>query len=169
MIARQIGMEDAMPFPSEEQLKAIAVEASQKMAQMITLDKNGALTGRSLGARINPDWSIDIATFKQFARTKQVRRNPNIMFIWTAAPEQGAVQKVVFAKGKGEVISGDAVGQWYAEFMAKTGRQGMTAEQAAEQLDLIHFTPSELRFEGYAAEGATLTQEEVRTGYTIKF
>jgi hypothetical protein len=139
---------------------------------MITIDKNGLPTGRTLGATLNPDMTVDIVTSTEmgFKRVDQVKQNPGVLFLWwERGVDQGAVPRVIFAKGKGEVLGGDAVTEWYDKAVA-AGRQfeGTTREQAAGKWVIIRTQIKQLRAEGFTREGETLDRTEIRYGMTWK-
>ena len=157
-----------MALPSTEEAKEIALLFCQGMAQMVTIDRRGQPTGRTLGSRLKPDWSVDVFSYKSFKRIDQVRRKPNVLFIWEEQPASGT-KKVIFGKGKADVIDGEGCGQAYEEEMERRGvKSEMNAASAAERLSLVRVRLTELRLEGFAAPGSELLREDVRTGLTVR-
>lgn len=161
-------------MPSVEEMQAIVLDFCKppRASQMITIDKNGLPTGRSLGATLNPDLTIDIVTITNlgFKRADQVRRHPGVLFVWSEpAGDQGRVPRVIFAKCTAEVLSGDPVAEWYDQSVA-AGRnfEGTTREQVVATRVIIRATVKQFRAEGFAKEGETLDRTEVRYGMTWK-
>lgn len=161
-----------MAFPSIDEMQKIALTFCQppRFAQMITIDKNGFPTVRTLGGRLTPNWTVDIYTFKHFARLRHVRRNPHMAMVWTQPPEPGSssrTPKVIAAKGVAEIIEGEAMRPFAEERVAaSSGRDGMTVERYLNEVALIRFHITEFRAEGFAAEGSELTWDEVTSGMT---
>ncbi|GIW11754.1 MAG: hypothetical protein KatS3mg061_2811 [Dehalococcoidia bacterium] len=163
-----------MGMPSIEEMRQIVLEFCRppRVSQMVTIDRNGLPTGRTLGATLNPDYTVDIITIATlgFKRIEQVQRNPGVLFIWwerEASP--GPVPRVVFAKCLGEVLTGEPVLAWYDRAVA-AGRtfEGVTREQAAERWALIHCQVKQFRAEGFTRPGEALAREEIRYGLTWK-
>ncbi|MCS7002495.1 MAG: hypothetical protein NZ518_06570 [Dehalococcoidia bacterium] len=163
-----------MPFPPIDEMKKIALEFCRppRISQMYTVDRNGLITGRSLGAPLNDDFTVDIVTIRDlgFKRADQVRRNPAVSFTWVEPRpnEPGKVAKVIFGKGKGVVQEGEPVAQWFNK-NAAGGRFGnMTVDEAVQRWVIIHVTIESMRAEGFTIEGTELTREEIRYGLTFK-
>ncbi|MCS7002738.1 MAG: hypothetical protein NZ518_07815 [Dehalococcoidia bacterium] len=163
-----------MPYPTVEEMKTIALEFCQvpRFAQMITYDKNGYPVGRTLGARLAPDWTVEIGSYRQFHRWKQVKRNPKMMLIWSQSPEPGSSvrwPRVIFAKGDGRVLEGDELRAYYEERVRTRGPvEGMSTEEAMEKIVYIIFKAREFRAEGFGANGGEVTFEELTYGFTWK-
>lgn len=162
-----------MALPTVEDAKAMALEFCKhpRFAQMITFNSKGEPRGRTLGAVLRPDWTVEITSFNQFARASQLERNPNMMLIWNdgalaSGHESGKVPQVAFAIGKADVLRGERFMDWYRQRPGGPIR-GMTPEQAAEAMSLILFKADQLRLEGFAAPGTTLDFEAVTSGMTI--
>jgi hypothetical protein len=163
-----------MGMPSIEEMRQIVLDFCRppRSSQMITIDKHGIPTGRTLGATLNPDMTIDIVTITDlgFKRIDQVRRNPGVLFLWwERGVDQGPVPRVVFAKCTAEVLTGEPVLDWY-DRQAAAGRtfEGTTREQAAERWAIIRATVKQFRAEGFTREGEQLDRAEIRYGLTWK-
>ncbi|MFN8533910.1 MAG: pyridoxamine 5'-phosphate oxidase family protein [Dehalococcoidia bacterium] len=160
-----------MAFPSIEQLQKDLLSFCQlpRFAQMITIDKQGFPTVRTLGGRLQPNWTVDVYTSKRFARLAQVRRNPHMAMVWSQSPETGSstqAPQLVAAKGRAEILEGEAIRAFAEQRVAAGAREGMTVERYLAQTALIRFHIAEFRVEGFAAEGSELTFEEVTSGLT---
>jgi hypothetical protein len=161
-----------VPFPSIAEMQKIALQFCQppRFAQMITIDARGFPTVRTLGGRLMPDWTVDIFTFKHFARLKHVRRTPRMAMMWLQPPEPGSssrTPKLIAAKGTAEIIEGEALRPIVEQRLASgPNREGMTVERYLNEVALIRFHAEEFRAEGFAAEGSELTWDEITSGFT---
>lgn len=162
-----------MAYPTTEQMRVAVREFVEKvlMGQVITLDSKGRPSVRTLGIRLNDDFSVDIATNKAFKRLDQVRNNPNMMIIWVGEPPEGDARypKTIAAKGTARVIEGEELRAWYVEREAQgKGIPGRTPDSVVENLGVIHFTPAEFRAEGFSAPGTPVERAELTSGFRFK-
>ena len=160
-----------MAYPTREQMQQTIREFVGEfgMAQLVTIDKHGAPSARTLGARLIDDLSIDIPTNKKFQRWRQVEANPNMLITWVGTPPPGTDAKyprVIYAKGTGRILQGEELRAWYLEREAQgKGWPNRTADTVVESSVVIHFTPSEFRAEGFAAPGTDVSFAELTSGF----
>jgi hypothetical protein len=150
-------------------------------AQVVTLDRGGRPIGRTLGAELNPDFTVDLLTFPFMGRVKQVRRNPVMLFSWVEGKRPGCIYpRVVFARGSGTVLEGDAV---VAEYEGKLARYGklphlvrsdmsfenprrLDPDEIRARMCVIHFIADEIRAEGFSAAETPLEERELLQAVT---
>jgi hypothetical protein len=150
-------------------------------AQVVTLNRNGRPIGRTLGADLNPDFTVDLLTSPFIGRVKQVRRSPEMLFSWVEGKRPGCTwPRVVFARGSGAILQGDPVVAAYEARVARYGklphlvRIDMTFEEP-RRLDLdeirarmcvIHFVADEIRAEGFSAADEPMHEHELLQAVT---
>lgn len=128
-------------------------------AQFYTVNKDGFPTGRSMGATLAPDWSVDTVqgNNSRYARGRQVQRHPQVEILWLDyRNHQGMVPRAVFLRGIAETYSGDRLIATYRAIRARLGGntgsghgEDRTDESVLENLIGIHVTPVRIRAEGF--------------------
>lgn len=142
-------------------------------AQVVTVTRAGFPVGRTMGAPVNDDWSVDLIQRRVHRRLGQLRANPRLEITWVGPPAPDSVNdrphvydfgllvpRVVFLRGIAE-FRDDAwtVERYQRQTRINTGR-GFTqapardAEEVARDLVGIHVRPVRVRAEGFGA-GAT--------------
>lgn len=151
-------------------------------AQVFTVNREGFPVGRTVGARINPDWSVDLIQRRVHRRLSQLARNPRIEIVWVGTPAEGSrndepavfdfgllVPRAVFLRGVAEFMDADwTVERYLRETQVLRGR-GLTkapqrsADNVRAELVGVHVRPLRVRAEGFGrgAEAFTWTIEEL--------
>jgi len=167
-----------MPQPDPQSLASLVLEFCRfpLQAQMITIDRHGMPIGRTLGADLKPDYTVDLLTFPHFGRVKHLRRRPQSLLIWVEGKQPGCVYpRAVFVRGTAAIFEGNPVVEAYAARVAQ-GRElphlvrpDMTFEEPRvleaaeirERMCLIRFTADEIRAEGFSAGSDPLERREL--------
>ena len=151
----------AMPTPPStpsDELKERIREFVQdlNMGQVYTVNKEGFPTGRTIGANLNDDWSVDLMQAKDNGRVTQVRRHPQMAIEWNDGGRSGNlnIPKAVFLRGIGETFEGDRLVMAYNKRMDRMEKRGSTRPrlpeaQVREELVGIHVRPVLVRAEGF--------------------
>jgi hypothetical protein len=158
-----------MGYPDIEAAKRMALEFCQlpRTGRFITHNKAGAMRGRSLTANLRTDFTVEVLTPREFARSEQVKRDPRSMLIWDDAPVESwtAPTKVVFASGTTDVLEGNAVKEWFEARKQDYPRiQHRTPEYAAQNWNVLIFAAEWIRMEGFAADNESLVYDDVARG-----
>jgi uncharacterized pyridoxamine 5'-phosphate oxidase family protein len=77
----------------QEQVKAAVMDFLRneaQFAQVVSINKDGFPVARTMGAPINPDWSVTLVQRNTHRRIGQLRRNPRVEIIWTGNPAPGS-------------------------------------------------------------------------------
>ena len=151
-------------------------------AQLVTVNADGFPVTRTLGAPVNPDWSVDLVQRRAHRRLGQLRRNPRVELVWVGSPRPGSrndhpavfdygrlVPRVVFLRGVAEFMDEEWTVRRYAELSAPLRARGLTKAPARDpqnvrvELTGVHVRPVRLRAEGFGegAESFTWTTEEL--------
>lgn len=145
------------------------VQQEAGFAQLITVDQGGFPIGRTLGASVNVDWSIDLVQRGSHRRLDQLRRNPRVELIWVGTPSPGSrndhpavfdygrlVPRVVFLRAEAELMPTSWTVARYTEQNARlrahdggTKAPDRTAEQVAADLAGVRLRPVRVRAEGF--------------------
>lgn len=153
------------------------VQREAGFAQLVTVGKAGYPIGRTLGAPVNDDWSVDLVQRGAHRRLDQLRRHPEVELIWVGTPTPGSrndhpavfdygwqVPRVVFLRARAELMPTDWTVARYLEQNARLRADGggtkapdRTAEQAAEDLAGVRLTPVRVRAEGFGEGAAALS------------
>jgi general stress protein 26 len=125
-------------------------------AQVYTINKDGFPTGRTMGAPVNDDWSVDLIQGNQgYDRVNQVRQNPKLEILWIDTRSDQVVPKAVFLRGVGEVYEGDRVIEEYDRRWALNQQRGRArgekrpADEVRRTLIGIKVRPERIRVEGF--------------------
>ncbi len=170
---------------TRQQVQAIVLEWVQHeagFAQLVTVDEAGFPVGRTLGAPINDDWSVDLVQRRVHRRLRQLRTDPHVEVIWVGTPAPGSrndhpavldygrlVPRVVFLRATAEIMPTDWTVARYGEQIAVLRGRGVGTkaplrgpEQAASDLVGVRLHPVRVRAEGFGdgAESLTWNVEE---------
>lgn len=137
-------------------------------AQLITVNREGFPIGRTVGAVVGDDWTVDLVQRRSHRRLAQLRRNPNAELIWTGTPKPGArndhpavydfgwqVPRCVFLRGVAEFMPPEWTVEQYRRrtdaLLAKgfTRAPARTDEDVAAELTGVLVHPVRLRAEGF--------------------
>lgn len=163
-----------------ERLPATVLEWVQReagFAQLVTVNRAGFPVGRTLGAPVNDDWSVDLVQRGIHRRLPQLRRNPHVEIIWVGTPAPGSrndhpavfdygwlVPRVVFLRARAEIMPADWTAARYGEQSAVLRARGAGTKaplrspgQAADDLVGVRLHPIRVRAEGFGAGAENVT------------
>lgn len=153
------------------------VRTEAGFAQLVTVNRAGFPVGRTLGAPVNDDWSVDLVQRAAHRRLEQLRNDPHVELIWVGDPAPGSrndhpavfdygrlVPRAVFLRARAELMPTDWTVARYLEQNARLRADGgggkapdRTAEQAAADLVGVRLVPVRVRAEGFGEGAAALT------------
>jgi len=158
------------------------VQHEAGFAQLVTVNRGGFPVGRSIGAPVNDDWSVDLVQRGVHRRLQQLRRDPHVEVTWVGTPAPGSrneypavfdygwlVPRVVFLQATAEIMPTDWTVARYGEQIAVLQRRGVgtkaplrSPEHAADDLVGVRLHPVRVRAEGFGegAENVTWNVEE---------
>jgi hypothetical protein len=147
-------------------------------AQVVTINKAGFPVGRTMGAPVNDDWTVDLVQRNVHKRLGQLRRNPKVEIIWVGTPAPGSVNdrphvydfgllvpRAVFLRGIAEFRDNEWLKERFARQTAINLSRGQDkapvrdAENVVRELIGLRVTPLQVRAEGFGdgAESFTWT------------
>lgn len=147
--------EKSRPVADVQQDVLAWIEAEPRFAQVYTVNKDGYPTGRTMGARLRPDWTVELVQGRQgFDRVEQARRHPQMEILWVDNHSTQVVPKCVFVRGDAQLYEGDELLAEYAtryEANARRGRAGerWSDERVLEELIGIRVQARRVRVEGF--------------------
>ncbi|HLT09265.1 MAG TPA: pyridoxamine 5'-phosphate oxidase family protein [Micromonosporaceae bacterium] len=174
------GTQPADPVLAE--VKRFLREEAQ-FAQLFTVGAEGYPVGRTVGAPINDDWSVDLVQRRVHRRLRHIARNPRVEIVWVGTPRPGSrndrpavfdygwlVPRAVFLRGIAEPMTEEETLAAYHRLRAPLLAAGLTrapdrsAEDVRENLAGVHVRPVRLRAEGFGegAESFTWPVEELK-------
>lgn len=137
-------------------------------AQLITVNHAGFPVGRTIGAPINDDWSVDLVQRRSHRRLEQLRANPRLELVWVGAPAAAArndhppvfdfgqlIPRAVFLRGIAELLDGERTVECYQHLTARQRGKGFlkaprrSPDNARAELAGIHVHPVRVRVEGF--------------------
>ncbi len=153
------------------------VQHEAGFAQLVTVNRSGFPVGRTLGAPVNEDWSVDLVQRGVHRRVAQLRRDPHVELIWVGTPAPGSrndhpavfdygrlVPRVVFLRARAELMPTSWTVARYGEQTAVLRARGVglvapsrSPAQAAEDLVGVRLHPIRVRAEGFGEGAASLT------------
>jgi Pyridoxamine 5'-phosphate oxidase len=156
------------PGPQRAVLDFLREEA--RFAQVYTVTADGFPVGRTMGAPINDDWTVDLVQRRVHRRLAQLARNPRLEIVWTGSPLPSSrndsppvfdygwlIPRVVFLRGLAAPMSEDEILAAYRRIRAGQVARGQTAapyrspENVRAELAGIHVRPVRVRAEGFGA------------------
>lgn len=145
-------------------------------AQVYTVNGEGFPVGRTMGAPINDDWSVDLVQRRVHRRLAQLARNPRLEIVWTgpAAPNSRndhpavfdygwPVPRAVFLRGFAEPMGEEQTLAAYERLRARQLARGLTKapdrspENVRAELAGVHVRPVRVRVEGFGEGAASFT------------
>lgn len=147
-------------------------------AQVITINRAGFPVGRTMGAPVNDDWTVDLVQRNVHKRLGQLRRNPRVEIIWAGDPAPGSVNdrphvydfgllvpRVVFLRGIAEFMDSEWLKERFARQTAINLSKGQdkapvrSPENVVSELIGLRVRPLRVRAEGFGdgAESFTWT------------
>ncbi len=153
------------------------VRTEAGFAQLVTVNRAGFPVGRTLGAPVNDDWSVDLVQRGAHRRLEQLRNDPHVELIWVGDPAPGSrndhpavfdygllVPRVVFLRARAELMATDWTVARYLEQNARLRARGggtkapdRSPQEAAVDLAGVRLTPVRVRAEGFGEGAAALT------------
>ncbi|HEY9389482.1 MAG TPA: hypothetical protein VIR27_06875 [Mycobacteriales bacterium] len=145
-------------------------------AQVVTINRAGFPVGRTMGAPVNDDWSVDLIQRRVHRRLDQLAVNPRLEIIWTGPPAPDSVNdrphvydfgllvpRVVFLRGIAEFRDDAWTVRRYQRQtrihldQGQTAAPTRTAEEVARDLVGVHVRPVQVRAEGFGAGAQSYT------------
>ena len=154
-----------------------------RFAQLYTVSGEGFPVGRTVGAPINDDWSVDLVQRRGHRRLRQLAGNPRLEIVWVGAPRTGSrndhpavfdygwlVPRAVFLRGLAEPMDEEQTVSAYQRLRAPLLARGLSRapdrspQNVREALLGVHVRPLRVRAEGFGegAEPFTWAAEELR-------
>jgi hypothetical protein len=151
-------------------------------AQIITVSRDGFPVGRTVGAPINDDWSVDLVQRNVHRRLRQLACNPRLEIVWLGSPRPGStnehpavfdygwlVPRAVFLRGIAEPMDDHQTVAAYQRLRAPLLAAGLTRapdrspDEVRAHLVGLHVRPVRVRVEGFGtgAESFAWTAEEL--------
>lgn len=159
------------PGPVLREVKRFLCEEAQ-FAQLFTVGAAGYPVGRSVGAPINDDWSVDLVQRRTHRRLRHIARHPYVEIVWVGSPRPGSrndrpavfdygwlVPRAVYLRGLAQPLTDEETLAAYQRLRAPLLAAGLTRApdrspgDVRENLTGIHVRPVRLRVEGFG-EGA---------------
>jgi hypothetical protein len=141
-------------------------------AQLFTVGATGYPVGRSIGAPINDNWSVDLVQRRVHRRLRHIARNPRVELVWVGSPRPGSrndrpavfdygwpVPRAVYLRGLAQPMTDEQTLAAYRRLRAPLLAAGLTRApdrspaDVRENLAGVHVKPVRLRAEGFG-EGA---------------
>lgn len=154
----------------QEALSFVRDEAG--FAQVFTVNEDGFPVGRTMGARVRPDWTVPLIQRRVHHRLDQMRHNPAVEVVWVGIPAPTSVNdqphvfdydlripRAVFLRGVAEFMDTAWTVETYAAITAEMRARGndrapnRDPEGVARELVGIQIRPVRVRAEGFG-EGA---------------
>jgi hypothetical protein len=153
-----------------------------RFAQLYTVGREGFPVGRTVGAPVNDDWSVDLVQRRVHRRLRHLARSPRLEIAWVGTPRPGSrndhpavfdygwpVPRAVFLRGLAEPMSREQTLAAYRRLRAPLLARGLTrapdrsADDVRTELVGIHVRPVRVRVEGFGegAQSVTWTAEEL--------
>lgn len=143
-----------------------------RFAQLYTVNGEGFPVGRTVGAPVNDDWSVDLVQRRVHRRLGQLARDPRLEIVWVGTPRPGSrndrpavfdygwpVPRAVFLRGVAESMDEEQTLAAYERLRAPLLTRGLTRapdrspQNVGEELVGVHVRPVRVRAEGFG-EGA---------------
>lgn len=147
--------------PSLEQVREQAMAfltTEVRFAQVFTVNRAGFPVGRTMGAPVNSDWSVDLLQRRVLGRVRQMQADPHVEIVWSGAPakpSERAVPRTVFLRGTAEFLDDEAAVAQYRQFIARIGGgEGpgparRDDDEVRRELVAVHVRPVRVRAEGF--------------------
>lgn len=154
-----------------DEVKRFLREEAQ-FAQLFTVGPTGYPVGRSVGAPINDDWSVDLVQRRVHRRLGHIARHPYVEIVWVGSPRPGSrndrpavldygwlVPRAVFLRGLAQPLTDEQTLAAYRRLRAPLLAAGLTRApdrspaDVRENLAGVQLRPVRLRVEGFG-EGA---------------
>lgn len=145
-------------------------------AQVFTVNRDGFPVGRTMGAPVAPDWSVELIQRNTHRRLGQLRRNPRVEIVWCGQPAPDSVNdrphvfdfgllvpRVVFLRGLAEFMDDDWTVEHYRALSEQHRARGHTrapnrdAGQVRHDLVGIRVQAIQVRVEGFGAGAQSYT------------
>lgn len=145
-------------------------------AQVVTVNRAGFPVGRTMGAPVNDDWSVDLIQRRVHRRLDQLRARPQLEITWVGPPAPDSVNdrphvydfgllvpRVVFLRGLAEFRDDAWTVERYQRQTRINTERGFThapprtAEEVARDLVGLHVSPVRIRAEGFGAGAQSYT------------
>jgi hypothetical protein len=143
-----------------------------QFAQLFTVNASGYPVGRTIGAPINDDWSVDLVQRRVHHRLRHIARHPQVEIVWVGSPRPGSrndrpavfdygwlVPRAVFLRGLAQPMTEEQTLAAYQRLRAPLLAAGLTRapdrspDDVRANLAGVHVRPVRLRVEGFG-EGA---------------
>lgn len=144
------------------------IREEAQFAQLYTTGADGFPIGRTVGAPINDDWSVDLVQRRGHRRLRQLAHNPRLELVWVGSPRAGATNehpavfdygwmapRAVFLRGLAEPMTDEQTLAAYERLRAPLLAAGLTRapdrspEDVRANLAGLHIRPVRVRAEGF--------------------
>lgn len=98
-------------------MRFLAEEAG--FAQVYSINRDGFPVGRTMGAPIAPDWSVELVQRGTHRRLGQLRRNPRVEVVWCGQPAPDSVNDRPHVFDFGLLVPRVVLLRGFAEFMSE--------------------------------------------------
>ena len=158
------------------------VRSEGGFAQVFTINRDGYPVGRTMGAPINDDWTVDLIQREVQRRIAHLRRNPRIEIVWTGSPSGRSTNdrphvydfgrqapRVVFLRGTAEFMDEETTWKRFEALTAKHIAVGQDLAPARTREDVdanlvgILVRPIRIRAEGFGAGAESYTWDHSPT------
>jgi hypothetical protein len=158
------------------------LRSEARFAQVFTTTADGYPVGRTVGAPINDDWSVDLVQRRVHRRLRQLASNPRLEIVWVGSPQPGSVNddpavfdfgwlvpRAVFLRGVAEPLDPEQTLAAYQRLRAPLLAAGLTKAPDRSPADVaanlvgLHVRSVRVRVEGFGsgAESFVWTAEEL--------
>jgi hypothetical protein len=145
-------------------------------AQVYTVNRAGFPVGRTMGAPVDDDWTVNLVQRGVHRRLGQLRSNPHVEIVWVGAPAPTSVNdhphvydfgltipRVVFLRGIAEVMDDEwTIEHFERETAIQRAKGHMKAplrsrENVRDELVGVRVRPVRVRLEGFGEGPETHT------------
>lgn len=166
--------EKALARVQREVMRFLTDEAG--FAQVYTINRDGFPVGRTMGAPIAPDWSVELVQRRTHRRLGQLRHNPRVEVMWCGQPAPDSVNdrphvfdfgllvpRVVFLRGFAQFMSDEWTIDRYRAISERYRSRGAgraparDEDQVRQDLVGIRVRPIQVRAEGFGAGAQSYT------------
>jgi hypothetical protein len=145
-------------------------------AQVYTVNRAGYPVGRTMGAPVNPDWSVDLVQRRVHRRLSHLAERPQLEILWVGPPAPGSVNdrphvydfgldvpRVVFLRGTAEAMDDGWTLERYRRQTAAQRDRGLTKapertdDNVRAELVGVHVVPVQVRAEGFGVGAQSYT------------
>lgn len=158
------------------------LDEGPRLAQLVTVDHTGTPVTRTVGAHVEPDWTVELVARAGHARLRQLAANPNLQLLFVAeaadpdpVPRPAVIDyglpapRVVALTGRAEPMTvADTVACYRRQTLRARQRGNLRAParadgQVAAELAGVRVRIRRVRAEGFGGDALTATWEPDRS------